>query len=183
MAVAQGLAFGAGLRVVPVTTLEALAFAAVRNGARQVLACLDARMGEVYWGCFAADAGRGVAAIGAAAGGAARQRGAARAEGRARRGIGRGFTAYPVLGALRGLELDPDGRAGVAGCARVRPRSGRCVCGWARLAMPRKSVLCIFATRWRLTEAERAPAGSPKGSVMELSQPMVVIVRSNESRD
>ena len=35
------------------------------GGARHALACLDARMGEVYWGCFAADAARGLVACGA----------------------------------------------------------------------------------------------------------------------
>ena len=62
VAVAQGLAFGAGLLVAPVSTLEALAFQAMRSGAANALACLDARMGEVYWGCFTADPARGVAA-------------------------------------------------------------------------------------------------------------------------
>ncbi len=47
VAVAQGLAFGAGLPVVPVMTLEALALAAVRNGASRALACREARMGAV----------------------------------------------------------------------------------------------------------------------------------------
>ncbi|MGE5624968.1 MAG: tRNA (adenosine(37)-N6)-threonylcarbamoyltransferase complex dimerization subunit type 1 TsaB [Bacillota bacterium] len=57
-AVAQGLAFGTGLPVVPVSNLEALAAAAHRrHGARQVLACLDARMQEVYWAAFAVDSG------------------------------------------------------------------------------------------------------------------------------
>src|SRR5580692_11760567 len=64
VAVAQGLAFGAGLPVVPVTTLEALAWTAVQQGVTHALACLDARMGEIYWGCFAADPARGVRAIG-----------------------------------------------------------------------------------------------------------------------
>jgi len=47
--VAQGLAFGAGLPVVPVGTLLALAQAA---GAPRVVACLDARMGEIYHAAY-----------------------------------------------------------------------------------------------------------------------------------
>ncbi len=31
----------------------------------RAIACLDARMGEVYWGCFAADAAQGLIALGA----------------------------------------------------------------------------------------------------------------------
>lgn len=56
--VAQGLAYGAGLPVVPVSNLAALAAAASRrHGARRILACLDARMQEIYWAAFAVEAG------------------------------------------------------------------------------------------------------------------------------
>jgi tRNA threonylcarbamoyladenosine biosynthesis protein TsaB len=48
--VAQGLAFGARKPVLPLVTLEAMAEACrARTGAMEVLAVLDARMGEVYW--------------------------------------------------------------------------------------------------------------------------------------
>ncbi|CAG0985689.1 partial tRNA threonylcarbamoyladenosine biosynthesis protein TsaB, partial [Gammaproteobacteria bacterium] len=47
--VAQGLAYGANLPVVGVCTLEALAQQA---GADRVIACLDARMNEVYHAAY-----------------------------------------------------------------------------------------------------------------------------------
>lgn len=51
--VTQGLAMGAGLPVIGVSSLATLALAACRETAfRQVLAALDARMGEVYWGAY-----------------------------------------------------------------------------------------------------------------------------------
>jgi tRNA threonylcarbamoyladenosine biosynthesis protein TsaB len=104
VAVAQGLAFGADLPTVPITTLEALGFqllqAAPNTGA---LACLDARMGEVYWGCFAADSVLGLAATQAAAV-SSPQTVAVTAEG-AYEGVGRGFAAYPELAGLAGVTV------------------------------------------------------------------------------
>jgi len=114
VAAAQGLAFGAGLRLVGISTLEALAMSALDNRVESALACLDARMGEVYWGCYTRDPARGVRAIApprvsapgsvslpAAAGGSA-----------VWRGIGRGFAAYPQIGRLAGLAVEPaDARA------------------------------------------------------------------------
>lgn len=57
--VAQGLALGAGIPVVPVSTLAALCEVARRtHGVTRVLAALDARMGEVYVAAHRFAAGR-----------------------------------------------------------------------------------------------------------------------------
>lgn len=51
--VAQGLAFGAELPMLGVSTLKAMAQGAYRtSGATHVAAAIDARMSEVYWGRF-----------------------------------------------------------------------------------------------------------------------------------
>jgi tRNA threonylcarbamoyladenosine biosynthesis protein TsaB len=63
--VAQGLAFGAGVGVVPVSNLAAVAQRVMQlePGARHVLVANDARMREVYWAPF--DTSSGVVAAGA----------------------------------------------------------------------------------------------------------------------
>jgi len=51
--IAQGLAFGAELPLLPISTLQTMAQGAYRQtGAEQVLTAIDARMGEVYWGKY-----------------------------------------------------------------------------------------------------------------------------------
>ncbi|MCQ4348747.1 tRNA (adenosine(37)-N6)-threonylcarbamoyltransferase complex dimerization subunit type 1 TsaB [Pseudomonas stutzeri] len=51
--VVQGLAFALGRPVLPVSNLAMLAQRAHReHGASQVAAAIDARMDEVYWGCY-----------------------------------------------------------------------------------------------------------------------------------
>jgi len=52
--VAQGLGFGTGLPVAGICTLQALAEA---SGADKVIACLDARMGEVYHAAYVKNSG------------------------------------------------------------------------------------------------------------------------------
>jgi tRNA threonylcarbamoyladenosine biosynthesis protein TsaB len=104
VAVAQGLAFGADLKVVPVTTLEAMALQVLDGPDAGALACLDARMGEVYWGCFAWDAARGILQSGALRvgppGNVTWELGGRYV------GVGRGFSAYPILATLPGVETD-----------------------------------------------------------------------------
>lgn len=56
--VVQGLAFALERPVLPVSTLAVLAQRALREqGAQQVAAAIDARMDEVYWGCYRAEQG------------------------------------------------------------------------------------------------------------------------------
>ncbi|GAB6040032.1 tRNA (adenosine(37)-N6)-threonylcarbamoyltransferase complex dimerization subunit type 1 TsaB [Endothiovibrio diazotrophicus] len=63
--VVQGIAFGADLPVAPVSTLAALALGGTEAlGAQRVVAAVDARMGELYWGCFEADVERLVRLLG-----------------------------------------------------------------------------------------------------------------------
>ncbi|MEZ9821870.1 tRNA (adenosine(37)-N6)-threonylcarbamoyltransferase complex dimerization subunit type 1 TsaB [Shewanella sp. 10N.286.45.A1] len=52
--ITQGLALGQSLPVIGISTLATMAQAAIEAGAEQVLAAIDARMGEVYWGQFVA---------------------------------------------------------------------------------------------------------------------------------
>ncbi|GKW11743.1 tRNA (adenosine(37)-N6)-threonylcarbamoyltransferase complex dimerization subunit type 1 TsaB [Pectobacterium punjabense] len=55
--IAQGLALGADLPLLGVSSLAAMAQGAFRQRqATHVLAAIDARMGEVYWGCYQRDA-------------------------------------------------------------------------------------------------------------------------------
>lgn len=52
--VVQGIAFAHAIPVVPVSTLAALSWVAMeQTGADHVLAAIDARMKEVYWGVYA----------------------------------------------------------------------------------------------------------------------------------
>lgn len=56
--VVQGLAFALERPVLPVSNLAALAQGALREpGVQQVAAAIDARMDEVYWGCYQAHDG------------------------------------------------------------------------------------------------------------------------------
>jgi tRNA threonylcarbamoyladenosine biosynthesis protein TsaB len=104
--IAQGLAFGSGRGVIAISDLRALAQRVFdEDGAvTRALVCNDARMREVYWGCFE----RG-------SDGLADPRSPERVgppesvelppawEDAA--GVGRGFTAYPGLRALAGVAV------------------------------------------------------------------------------
>ena len=60
--VAQGLAYGADLPVIPVSTLAALAQGAEKNTG-YILSAIDARMNEIYWAVFEPDADDLVSAV------------------------------------------------------------------------------------------------------------------------
>lgn len=63
-AVAQGVAFASDLPVAPVSTLQTLAEGVARElGEDAVLALLDARMQEVYWGAYRRASAGGMEAV------------------------------------------------------------------------------------------------------------------------
>lgn len=88
--VAQGLAFGAGLPVVGVGSLEALAWA---SGRPRVYACVDARMNEVYFAAYRIDGLRVEVVL---APGVAHAAAAGVPEGVGWHGCGSGFATYAV---------------------------------------------------------------------------------------
>ena len=154
VAVAQGLAFGAGLPVIAVTTLEALAVQAMRAGAVHALACLDARMGEVYWGCFRAHPARGLCASSAARVGPPDSV-ALPAGGGIYRAIGRGFAAYPTLALLPDLAVDPDDSQALPN-AREFAELGALRLGLGEGIDPADLSPLYLRDKVALTEAERA---------------------------
>ena len=121
--VAQGLAFGAGLGVVAVSDLRALAQRGfdLRPQIEQITVCNDARMGEVYWACYQRRDGW-AAPLGPERVGAPLTLPASCA---AAAGAGRGFLAYPELAGRLGVTVPPDWE-------RLLPRAAEI----ARLAAP-----------------------------------------------
>ncbi len=64
VALAQGLGYARGLPLCPVSTLAALAAGALRDSVADTAACcLDARLGEVYFGVYRLDPEQGVRAL------------------------------------------------------------------------------------------------------------------------
>ena len=103
--VTQGLAYGAGLPVVPVSDLLAVAQQALDNApaAHSVVVCNDARMQELYWTCATRDpAGLAVAAAAERVSAAAAVELPPALPGPVL-GAGRGFAAWPALAQRLGL--------------------------------------------------------------------------------
>ncbi len=98
--VAQGLAFGANLPVVAVSTLQALA---QQSGAEKVIACLDARMGEIYHAAYEKNKGEWIEVSAPAL---FKPEDAPKVAGGDWVGLGTGWLVYPeVLQAVYGEQL------------------------------------------------------------------------------
>jgi tRNA threonylcarbamoyladenosine biosynthesis protein TsaB len=108
--VTQGLAYAAGLPVIPVSDLRALAqqLMSTPDAPTRVLACADARMGEVYWAAFSCVAGHARADLEEAVVRPAKMMDAAQRwlGGEGAGGAGSGFEAHGELAAL-GARLAP----------------------------------------------------------------------------
>lgn len=108
--VTQGLSFGAGVPVVAVSELRAVAQRVLleESAAQRVLVCNDARMREVYWACFERSAA-GLAELKGSEQAGTPGRVVLPAEWRPDVpvwGTGTGFAAYPALAAaIKGLRV------------------------------------------------------------------------------
>jgi tRNA threonylcarbamoyladenosine biosynthesis protein TsaB len=110
--VAQGLAFGGGLPVIPVPTLAAIAHEAFRvHGWERVLACLDARMREVYAAVYVRQGDDWREVVAAAVGLPESVARPPLSEQGDWAGAGNGFAAYPALALRLALtDVDPSVR-------------------------------------------------------------------------
>ena len=117
-ALAQGLALPRALPVLGVSTLEALA---EDSGARRVVACIDARMREVYYAALEKAAGRWREVIAARC---VAPHQAPRPPGEHWVGCGSGFAAYGEMGLARTLPQVHPTAAAVAALAAPRFAAG-----------------------------------------------------------
>jgi tRNA threonylcarbamoyladenosine biosynthesis protein TsaB len=134
--VTQGLAFGAGVPVVPISDLQAVAQRALKGvqaTVSRILVCNDARMREVYWSCFELGENHLMVPAGEEHVGKPDAVALPDTWSGAVHGAGRGFTAYPELKEhLRGRLSSVDDRvlphaAEVAILASAEVRAGRVV--------------------------------------------------------
>jgi tRNA threonylcarbamoyladenosine biosynthesis protein TsaB len=124
--ITQGLAFGSGLGVVAISDLRAVAQRVLDedSGVTRALVCNDARMQEVYWGCFERG-GDGLAFARSQERVGPPQSVELPAAWAEMAGLGRGFAVYPALRALPGVAVRGD-------WDRLLPRAAEVV----RLAVP-----------------------------------------------
>jgi tRNA threonylcarbamoyladenosine biosynthesis protein TsaB len=100
--VTQGLAFGAGLGVIPISDLNAVAQRVLEPDPKvvRVLVCNDARMHEVYWACFERSPEGLAVAVGPESVGKPETVIVPTSWSPPVTGAGRGFAAYPQLSGL-----------------------------------------------------------------------------------
>ncbi len=100
--VTQGLAWGADIPVVPVSSLQSTAQVAAQEGVKAAIVALDARMSEVYSGAFRLDEQQLMRPVGKEVVCAPEQ--VAEPDDGGWSGVGNGFAQYPQLAAFsRGL--------------------------------------------------------------------------------
>jgi len=132
VALAQGLGYARGLPLCPVSSLAALAAGTLRNSVADAVACcLDARMGQVYFGVYCRDTEEGVRALAADA--LLNPEAVSLPEEGTFLAVGAGWTAYPQIAArlqARILGVEPlhlPSAGDVARLARPRFLSGQVV--------------------------------------------------------
>jgi tRNA threonylcarbamoyladenosine biosynthesis protein TsaB len=149
--VAQGIAFARGLPVIGISTLESLA---EESGAARVVACLDARMSEVYYAALERHGERWREVIPAQC---AAPADLPKPPGKDWIGCGNGFPAYESLLGNLGYRVIPDLHPSAVSIARLAaPRLAAGEGVDAALAAP-----VYVRDKIAFTEAERAARAVP----------------------
>lgn len=151
--VAQGLAFGTGLPVIGVGSLEALAWA---SGQPRVYACVDARMNEVYFAAYRID---GLQVETALEAGVAAASAAGIPEGEGWHGCGSGFASYAddLQARLTGRLSGADAGAVPAAASVARLAAARLAAGAGQDAFHAQPA--YVRQKVALTTAERLARG------------------------
>lgn len=156
--ITQGLAFGAGLPVIAVGNLEALALVAgeIVPGARTVVAAIDARMREAYWAVYSLSAGN-VAEVSAPALAAADDLAAICSRHSPDLVAGNALKSFPEVAAALACATAPQASASAASIVRVAvvrfERGGALPAEWAAPIYVRDRVALTIDERRALAHA------------------------------
>jgi tRNA threonylcarbamoyladenosine biosynthesis protein TsaB len=163
--ISQGLAFGAKLPAIGMVTLDAMAQACREHcGADNVLAVLDARMGEVYWAQYHFDATVGAAGawltVSPPALCAPDAVAPLQAEGLV--GCGNGFSAYPE--ALVHLACAATAHAGILPHARQLAQLGQLAFAAGKAVSAAEAQPLYLRNKIAYTSAERRDINAAKAA-------------------
>ena len=157
--IAQGLAFGASLPLVPVMTLDAMALACrQQHGSTEMVTILDARMGEVYWAQYRQV--DGLPALSTVIPATLSKPGQVAPQNTPVTACGNGLSAYPEAFQDAGMDCHPDIMPHAIQIAQL----GRSAFAAGKAVAAREAQPLYLRNKIAFTSAERADIQSAKAA-------------------